>query len=75
MTNLRPLYVVDQATLTGPSRQKRWRMCFSAGSRRQCHLYVDRILSQIVAADPLQSLLEQERARDYFRIRGIRRGF
>jgi len=60
--------VVQVASYHGKSRQKRWHRCFRGDSRQECHLFIDMAVADVVADDPLASLLAQEQARENFRI-------
>lgn len=60
--------VVEVAAFCGPTHQKRWHRCFRGGSRRECHRFIDRVVSEVVADDPLVSVIAQQEAREHFRI-------
>ena len=64
--------VVQVASYHGKTRQKRWHRCFRGNSRQECHRFIDEAVAEVVADDPLASLLAQEQARDNFRIYSLR---
>lgn len=60
--------VLQIASIYGQSQRVRWDWILSGASRNACQRYIDSVVSLIVADDPLDSLLAQERAREHFRI-------
>jgi hypothetical protein len=61
------------ASLHGKSQLVKWNVLAQGKSRTECHRRIDAVVSEIVADDPLDSLLAQERARERFQI--IREGW
>jgi hypothetical protein len=61
------------ASLHGKSQLVKWSVLAQGKSRTECHRHIDAVVSEIVADDPLESLLAQERARERFQI--IREGW
>lgn len=61
------------AALHGPSQLVKWNVLAQGKSRTECHRHIDAVVSEIVADDPLDSLLAQESARERFQI--IREGW
>jgi len=61
------------ASLHGKSQLVKWNVLAQGKSRTECHRHIDAVVSEIVADDPLESLLAQERARERFQI--IREGW
>lgn len=56
------------ASLHGPSQRVKWDVLEKGISRTDCHHHIDAVVSEIVADDPLDSLLAQESARERFQI-------
>lgn len=56
------------ASIYGRSKRMRWDWLLNGESRTACHRCIDAVVSLIVADDPLDSLLAQERAREHFRV-------
>jgi len=46
----------------------KWNVLAQGKSRTECHRHIDAVVSEIVADDPLDSLLAQESARERFQI-------
>lgn len=70
------LCVVEVANLYSHAGQGRcqWVRCFIGHGRSQCYEFIDQVVGEVVAHDPLDSLLAQERARELFRLYGLRVG-
>jgi hypothetical protein len=66
------LCVVEVASFYSGMDRRQWLRCFIGHNRTQCHEFIDQVVGQVVADNPLDSLLAQERARELFRLYSLR---
>lgn len=68
------LYHVETCTHHGPTRRRRWHCVHTSSSRADCYAYIDRAIADLPSdTDVRRSFsLTQERARTFYRVRGVR---
>jgi aspartate aminotransferase-like enzyme len=67
-------YLVEIATLHGPTRQRRWRLAHIGQDKAACHAYIERVIADLpTEREARRSFgLTRERAREFYRVRGVR---
>jgi hypothetical protein len=69
---MKTLYIVETCTLHGSTNQRRWHRVHTGPNKAECSAYIDRVIADLPSGPGRHFGLTQERARDFYRVRGVR---
>jgi len=72
MDGMKTRYVVETCTLHGSTKQRRWHRVHTGPSKAECEAYVESVIADLPSGPGRYFGLTQERARDFYRVRGVR---
>lgn len=65
-------YIVETCTVHGATKQRRWHRVHTGTNKAECAAYIDRVIADLPSGPGRHWGLTQERARDFYRVRGVR---
>jgi hypothetical protein len=65
-------FIVETCTLHGKTKQRRWHRVHTGPNKEECLGYIEQVIADLPSGPGRHWGLSQERARGFYRVRGVR---